>query len=176
MNLINTLSYYSIPFIMLSIIMFGMWKQVDVFNEFVDGASDGLKIVVKIIPTLVGLLVGIGVFRASGAMDFLIELLRKPAELVGIPPEVLPLAFLRPISGSGSLAVVSDIMTRYGADSFNGRLASVMMGSTETTFYTVAVYFAATKVKNIRYTIAAALFAETVSVIASVVVCRLVYG
>ena len=175
MNFINTISSYSIPFIMLSIVLFGMWKQGDIFNDFVEGASDGLKIVVRIIPTLVGLLVGIGVFRASGAMDFLIDMLRKPAEFVGIPPEVLPLAFLRPISGSGSLAVVSDIMTRYGADSFNGRLASVMMGSTETTFYTVAVYFAATKVKNIRYTIAAALFAEAVSVFASLVVCRLIY-
>ena len=168
----EAISGYALPLIILSILLFGMWKRQSVFDEFLGGAKEGLQSVVNILPTLVGLLVGIGIFRASGAMDFLIGILTYPASLVGMPPEVIPLGLLRPLSGGGSLALVSDIMSTHGPDSFIGNLASVMMGSTETTFYVIAVYFAATKVTQIRFALAAALLVDVACVLIAYAVTR----
>jgi spore maturation protein B len=176
MDIIKTLSAYAIPAIFLAILCAGMYREVKVYDVFVEGAKEGISTVVRIIPPLVGLLVAIGVFRASGALDLLVYAVKPLATLLGIPSEVLPLAFLRPISGSASLALVSDIIKTHGPDSFIGRLASTMMGSTETIFYTLAVYFGSVGVKNIRYTLAAALLADFVSVMASVWICTAVFG
>lgn len=153
-----------------------MYKEVKVYDVFVEGAKEGIKTVVRIIPPLVGLLVAVGVFRASGALDLLIYAARPLASVLGIPSEAMPLAFLRPISGSASLALVSDIIKTHGPDSFIGRVVSTMMGSTETIFYTLTVYFGSVGIKNIRYTLAAALIADMVSVVASVWACTLVFG
>jgi len=176
MDIIRSLSVYAIPAVFLIILSIGVYKEVKVYDIFVEGAKEGITTVVRIIPSLVGLLVAIGVFRASGALDLLIYAAKPLASLLGIPSEALPLAFLRPISGSASLALVSDIIKTYGPDSFIGRLVSTMMGSTETIFYTLAVYFGSVGVKNIRYTLAAALLADLVSVMASVWICTLVFG
>jgi len=176
MEIVKLLSTYAIPTIILIILSLGMYKEIKVYDVFVEGAKEGIKTVVRIIPSLVGLMVAVGVFRASGALDLLIYAAGPLASILGIPSEAMPLAFLRPISGSASLALVSDIIKTYGPDSFIGRVVSTMMGSTETIFYTLAVYFGSVGIKNIRYTLAAALVADTVSVIVSVWICAFVFG
>lgn len=153
-----------------------MYREIKVWDAFVEGAKEGIETIVRIIPSLVGLLVAIGVFRASGAFDLIIYAVGPVTSLLGIPPEVLPLALLRPVSGSASLALVSDIMKTYGPDSLIGRVASTMMGSTETIFYTLAVYYGSVGIKNIRYTLGAALLADAVSVLASAAFCTLIFA
>jgi spore maturation protein B len=176
MEVLKQISAYAIPAIFLIILCSGLYKDVKVFDVFIAGAKEGLATVVRIIPPLVGLLVAISVFRESGALDLLIYAARPIAALLGIPTEALPLALLRPISGSASLAMVSDMLKAYGPDTFIGRVVSTMMGSTETIFYTLTIYFGSVGIKNIRYTLAAALIADTASVIASVWICSAVFG
>lgn len=176
MNLIKYLSAVAIPLVFIIILAAGLYRRVDVFDTFVEGARTGISTVLRIMPTLVGLMVSIGVFRSSGALDILVHTLRPVAGFAGIPPEVLPLAILRPVSGSASLAMMTDIIKEYGADSAAGRIASTMMGSTETTFYTVTVYFGAIGIKDIKYTIAAALVADAVSILCSVWAVQLLFG
>ncbi len=176
MDIIKLLSAYAIPVMFLAILSIGAYREVKVYDVFIEGAKEGISTVLRILPSLVGLLVAVGVFKASGALDLLIYALRPITSLFGIPPQTVPLAILRPISGSASLALVADIIKANGPDSFVGRVASTMMGSTETIFYTLAVYFGAVGVKNIRYTLVAALIADFVSVVASVWICTLVFG
>ena len=176
MEAIKILSAYAVPAIFLIILSVGVYRGVKVYDVFIEGAKEGITTILRIIPPLIGLLVAIGVFRASGALDLLIYAAKPIAVLLGIPSEALPLAILRPISGSASLALVSDIMKLHGPDSFIGRVVSTMMGSTETIFYTLAVYFGSVGIKNIRYTLAAALIADLTSVVASVWICTLVFG
>ena len=153
-----------------------MYRDVKVYDIFVDGAREGISTIIKIIPPLVGLMVAIGVFRASGALDLLIYAAEPFAKLLGIPSEVMPLALMRPISGSASLAMVAEIVKIYGPDSFIGRVVSTMMGSTETIFYTLAVYFGSVGIKNIRFTLIAALIADIVSAAVSSLACVLIFG
>ena len=176
MEIIKTISVYAIPAIFLLILCSGLYRNVKVYDVFVEGAKEGIQTIIRILPSLVGLMVAIGVFRASGALDLIVYAARPVASLFHIPQEAMPLAFLRPISGSASLALVSDIIKTHGPDSFTGRVVSTMMGSTETIFYTLAVYFGSVGIKNIRYTLAAALLAEGASVIASVWICTVVFG
>lgn len=176
MDIVSNMSSYAIPTIFLIILAMGMYKEVKVYDVFVEGAKEGISTVLRIIPPLVGLMVAIGVFRASGALDLIVYAVKPITSFLKIPPETVPLVFLRPISGSASLALVSDILKTYGADSFIGRLASTFMGSTETIFYTLAVYFGSVGIKNIRFTLLAALIADFVSVIAAVWICTLVFG
>lgn len=176
MEIVKSLSSYAIPSIFLIILCIGMYREVKVYDVFVEGAKEGITTVLRIIPSLVGLLVAVGVFRASGALDLLVYAVKPAAALLGIPSEAMPLALLRPISGSASLALISDIMQTYGPDSFIGRVVSTMMGSTETIFYTLAVYFGSVGIKNIRFTLAAALLADTASVIVSVWACTFIFG
>src|SRR3989339_652622 len=160
MNILNAISSYAIPIIFIAIISIAYYKNIAVYDVFIVGAKDGLLTILKIIPSLIGLMIAIGVFRASGILDLIISTILPITNSLKIPSEILPLAFLRPISGSASLAIVSDIIKNYGADSFVGRVASTMMGSTETIFYTLAVYFGAIGIKNIRYTLVVALLAD----------------
>lgn len=171
----KSISTYAIPVIFLLIIFSGVYKNVKVYDVFIDSAKEGIATVLRIMPSLIGLMVAIGVFRASGALDYIIAALDPITSHLGIPSEALPLALLRPISGSASLALVSDIIKKNGPDSFIGRLVSTMMGSTETIFYTLAVYFGAVGIKNIKYTLAAALIADAVSVFASVWICTVMF-
>jgi len=176
MGVIKAMSSYAVPGMFLLILLTGMYKEIKVYDVFVESAKEGLNTIIRILPALVGLLVAIGVFRASGALDLLVYAIKPVANFVGMPTEAIPLAFLRPISGSASLALVSDIVKQNGPDSFVGRVVSTMMGSTETIFYTLAIYFGAVGIKNIRYTLAAALIADFVSVIVSVWICSFVFG
>jgi spore maturation protein B len=157
------------------VLIFALFKRTEVYPSFILGAEDGLKTAVKIIPQLVGLMVAIKAFNASGAMDYIVALIKPVADILHFPSEALPFALLRPVSGSGSLAMATDIFGRYGADSFAGRVASVMMGSTETTFYVISVYFGAVGVKNVRHTLLCALLADVFSMVLSTVVCALMF-
>ncbi len=176
MEIIRSLSDFAIPIIFILILLVAVLKKVKAYDVFVDGAKEGIETIVRIIPSLVGLLVAVGVFKASGALDILIYILRPLIDLLGMPPQVAPLALLRPISGSASFAFVTEIIKAFGPDTFEGRVAAIMMGSTETIFYTLAVYYGAVGIKNIRYTLVAALMADVISVIASLWACKLVFG
>lgn len=149
-----------IPSIAVAVFVYAAIKRVDVFEAFCDGAAEGLKTCADILPALVLLLVCIGMFRASGAIEALTSLLSPLCRAVGFPPEVVPLVVLRPFSGSGAMAVYNEIAASVGADSFAERVAAVLIGSSETTFYTVAVYFSAVKVKKTRCAVPAALTAD----------------
>lgn len=172
LHTINTVSSLAVPLAIFGIISFGLVKNTNVYSSFLDGAGEGLRIGVGIIPPVLGLLVAIGMFRASGALDLVIYALKPVTNFLGIPSEIVPFAVMRPVSGSGSLAMATDIFKNYGTDSLSGRAVAVMMGSTETTFYTLAVYFGATKATNTRHTLKCALAGDVVSMILSVWICR----
>ena len=171
--LVSKITMYIMPAFIFGIISFALFKKTDVLGAFLDGAAEGAKICIKIMPTLCALLSAIFMFRASGALNFLTQALTPVMNLFKIPPELLPLGLLRPVSGSGSLAIVSDLLKTYGADSYIGRAASVIMGSTETTFYAIAVYFGSVGIKNSRYTVKAALFADLTGFLCGIWVTRL---
>ncbi len=164
-----------VPIILALTAIYGMYKRVDVFGAMISGAADGLKTTVKILPALVALLTAVYMLRASGAMEALTSLLAPALEKLGIPAEAAPLMLIRPISGSGGLAVGSEIISQTGPDSYPGRVAAVMLGSTETTFYAAAVYFGAAGVKNTRYAIPAALCADIAGFIMSALSVRLFF-
>ncbi len=149
-----------VPGLMIVLCIYAMAKKQAVYPALLSGGLDGLKLLVSIAPALVMLLTAVHMLRASGAIDLMTEFLRPAACRIGIPPETLPLVLLRPFSGSAALAVGADLMAVYGADSLIGRTAAVMLGSTETTFYTISVYFGAVGVKKTRYAIPAALIAD----------------
>ncbi len=175
MDLVNAISLYAIPLVFLFILGAGLYKNIKVYDVFTEGAKEGLTIIIRVIPSLVGLMVALAVFKASGALDIIIYIFKPLFTFIGIPYEIIPLIFLRPFSGSASLVMVTDILKNYGPDSFVGRVASTMMGSTETLFYTVCIYLGSVGIKNTRYIIKAALIAECVSVIMSVVICSLIF-
>jgi spore maturation protein B len=172
---INYFSIAVIPLMFFGIITYGFMQRVKMFDSFLAGAKDGLETSVRILPSLVALLTAISMFKASGALDILTRLSLPVLQLIKLPKEVAPLAFMRPISGSGSLAIVETIFKDYGPDSLAGRVASVMMGSTETTFYTLTVYFGSVNVKDTRYTVKAALAADLFGMIASVWIVRMFF-
>ncbi len=176
MNVLKAVSDFAIPVLFLVILSIAVYRDVKVYDVFIEGAEEGISTILRIMPSLVGLMVAVGVFRESGALDLLVYALKPVTKLLGIPPEIVPLIFMRPISGSASLALVSDIIKTYGPDSFIGRVASTMMGSAETIFYTLTVYFGSVGIKNIRYTLVAALISDVVGVIAAVWICTLVFG
>lgn len=170
-----SLSNWAIPVIIFTIIAAGIWKKVRVYEVFVEGAKDGFNTAVRIIPYLVAILCSIAAFRASGAMDFLSGLLSPITNLIGMPAETVPLAIIKPLSGSGSLGLMSDLTAKYGPESFIARVAATMMGSTETTFYVLAVYFGSVGIKKIRYSVAAGLIADIAGILAAVFICNLVF-
>ena len=167
------ISDYAIPVFIVSFIVFGLIRKVNVYECFVEGAKSGIESMFGIIAPLVGLMVAISMFRESGALEIIAKAISPILSYVGLPAEVLPLSILRPISGSASLALVTDIFKTYGPDSQIGKIASVMMGSTETTFYTIAVYFGAVGIKNTRHTIPSALSADLTGIIFSALIVSL---
>lgn len=166
------ISTFSVPLMIALFVGLGLFRRVGVYDCFVEGAKDGLQSIVGIIPPLIGLMVAINMFRASGALELLANLLSPLLNALHLPSDVLPLALLRPISGSASTAIVTDIFKNLGPDSPAGTIASVMMGSTETTFYTVAVYFGAVGIKNNRHTLTAALAADITGILLSILVAN----
>ncbi len=176
MNIVQAISKYAIPFILLGIPAYGYFKKVKVYEAFTDGAKEGFETAVRIIPYLVAMLVAIGVFRKSGAMDIVSNIVSPITNLIGMPAEVLPMAIMRPLSGGGAEGILGDLMSTYGADSLIGRMSSVMLGSTETTFYVLAVYFGSVAIKKTRHALPAGLIADAVGLITAVLVTRLMFG
>mgnify|MGYP005816966599 FL=1 len=169
MNIVNYLSAASIPVVILIIVIYGITEKVKVFDAFISGAKEGVFIVLKIFPTLVGLFVAVGALRSSGIIDLIINLISPILDLFKIPCEIMPLAILRPISGSSSMAIATDILNTYGVDSKIGLIASTIMGSTETTFYTIAIYSSSVKIKKNRFALKVALIGDVVGIITAVV-------
>lgn len=176
MKIIDYISIVAMPLVILLIIMNGLKERKAVFDIFLKGAKDGIEIVLKIFPTLIGLFMAIGLLRCSGVLEFFINIISPITSLVGIPNEILPLAMLRPISGSASMAVATDIIKTNGVDSFIGILAAVIMGATETTLYTIAVYSSSVKIKNIRFALIAALIADATGIVVSIVICKALFA
>ena len=170
------LSSLVIPVMMAGVAVYGMGKKVDVYSTLTHGAEEGLSVLLRIIPALVGLLTAVSMFRASGAMEWLSALCSPLLELVGLPPETMSLMLVRPVSGSGALAVASELLTTHGPDSYVGRVAAVMLGSTETTFYTIAVYFGSAGIYRTRHTVPAALAADLTGFFASALAVRIFFG
>lgn len=161
-----------IPAFILITVIAGFIKRVPIFNCFTEGAKDGLKIMYTIAPTLIGLITAIGMLKASGALDLLTETLSPITELLGIPKEISPLFLLKPISGSGSLAMLNQIIADYGANSVIAKTAAVMTGSTETTFYCIAIYYGAVNIKKTGYTVPCALLGDFASMLAACLLCK----
>ena len=171
--IINTLSVWAIPLFILSIVFYGYYKKVKLYESFTEGAREGFTTAVAVIPYLVAMLVAIGMFRASGAMDVLTKIISPFARLIGMPPELVPMAIMRPLSGAGAQGIMVEVFKTYGPDSFMGRVAATMMGATETTFYVLAVYFGSVGVKNTRHALPAGLLADLVGFVGAVVAVRL---
>ena len=173
---ISLLSYFVIPLMLVGFPLYGLYKRVPVFEAFVEGAKEGFSVAVRISPYLVAILFAIGMFRASGAMDFMADGLRPVLALVGFPAEVLPMAIIRPLTGSGSAGVVAEMIQVYGEDSLLVKMAAVMFGSTETTFYVVAVYVGAVNIKRTRHAVPAGLTADLAAMLFAVWSVRLLFG
>jgi spore maturation protein B len=175
-NAINLVSYFIIPLMLVGFPVYGLYKRVPVYESFVGGAKEGFQVAVRIIPYLVAILFAVAMFRASGAMDALTQLLGPILAPIGFPAEVLPMALIRPLTGSGSAALVVDMINRYGEDSIYVKMASVMFGSTETTFYVIAVYFGAINVKKTRHAVPVGLTADISAMLFAVWSVRLLFG
>lgn len=176
MEIISVVSLWLIPILIGSILVYGTLKQVPTYESFVEGGKEGIKIAVAIIPYLVGMLVAITVFRASGALDFLMEQIGPWLRTIGIPAEIVPLAIIRPISGTAALGMTSDLIATYGPDSFVGRLAAVLQGSTDTTFYVLTVYFGAVGIKKMGDALKVGLWADLVGIIIAITVVVFIFG
>lgn len=175
-KILSIISIASIPLMITIILVHGYIKGVRIYDTFVEGASEGFKTAVKIMPYLIAVFLAIGIFKESGALEAFSNIFLIPGSLIGLPKEVIPLVMLKPISGSGSLAMVKELVHTHGPDSLIGRIASTMMGSSETIFYTMAIYFGAVGVKKSRHTLTCALIAHLAGVIASVMVCRMIFN
>jgi spore maturation protein B len=175
-EVISVLSVFVIPALVVGIPLYGLLKRVPVYESFVEGAKEGFSVAVRIIPYLVAILFAIGMFRASGAMDFLTGALRPVLALIGFPPEVLPMAIIRPLTGSGSAALIPDMIAEHGEDSILVKMAATMFGSSETTFYVIAVYFGAVNVRKTRHALPAGLLSDAAAALLAVYVVRLLFG
>jgi spore maturation protein B len=175
-SIIGTLSVWAIPVFLVGIPVYGALKGVKVYESFVEGAKGGFQIAIRIIPYLVAILVAVGMLRGAGAIDLLSQWLDPALRRMGFPVEILPLAIMRPLSGSGSMGIVAELVKTHGPDSFLGRLAASAYGSTETTFYVLAVYFGAVGIKKARHAVISGLTADIVSLITAIIICRLVFS
>jgi spore maturation protein B len=174
-NLIEIISIVAIPLMFLVFLGWGLVKKVKVYEVFVDGAKEGFNVAIRIIPYLVAMLAAIGIFRASGAMEVLIAILTPVTSLIGMPPEALPMALMRPLSGSGSLGIMTELMKVHGPDSLIGIMASTMYGSSETTFYVLAVYFGTVSIKNTRHAVPTGIIADVAGMLAAVWIVNLLF-
>lgn len=171
--MINYISASAIPVIIVFIIIYGLFEKNKVYDSFLDGAKEGIEIVLKMFPTLVGIFIAVGALRTSGIIDLIVKLIEPVTRLLRIPSQIMPIAILRPISGSASMAVAVDIMQNYGVDTLIGLITSTIMGSTETTFYTIAIYTSSVGIKKTRFILIAALLADLAGMITSVVIWQI---
>ncbi|MBM7552416.1 spore maturation protein [Thalassobacillus pellis] len=171
-----TLSIWIIPGLILLILLTATYKRVPTYERFVEGGKEGIELAISLLPFLIGMMVSIAVFRASGAMEAIITIFEPVTALIGMPKELLPLAFIRPLSGTAALGMTSELIKTYGPDSFIGNLASTMQGSTDTTFYVITVYFGAVGIKKMGDALKVGLLADLVGIIASIIIVTIVFG
>lgn len=176
MGIITILSLWLIPITIGFILIYGTMKKIPTYECFVEGGKEGIQIAFSIIPYLVGMLVAISVFRASGALDFFLTMLKPVLQLAGIPADIIPLAIIRPISGSAALGMTTDLIATHGPDSYIGRLASTMQGSTDTTFYILTVYFGAVGIKKMGDALKVGLWADAIGITASIIIVTIMFG
>ncbi|QQZ10983.1 spore maturation protein [Heyndrickxia vini] len=176
MYILSIVSIWIIPLLIGFILIYSVMKKTPAYESFVDGGKEGIKIAVSIIPFLVGMLVAITVFRASGALDFFVHLLRPVLDFLGVPSEIVPLALIRPISGNAALGIMSDILKVHGPDTFIGKLASTIQGSTDTTLYVLTVYFGAVGIKKMGDALKVGLLADLVGISAAIIIITWMFG
>lgn len=174
-NIINVVSKFAIPLVILGIITYGFIKKVKVYEVFTEGAKKGFVTAIRVIPFLTGMLVAIGIFRESGAMYYLSIMLSPLTNLIGMPTEVLPMALMRPLSGGGAMGIMNSILKKYGPDSLIGNMVSIMAGSTDTTFYILAVYFGSINIKKTRHALPAGLIADAAGIIVSTIIAKFMF-
>ncbi len=175
-NILSVVSVWAIPVFLAFVVFFGACRRVKVYESFVEGAKEGFQVAVRIIPYLVAILVAIGMLRGAGAIDMLSQWFGPALDRVGFPVEILPVAIMRPLSGSGSLGIVTEMIRTHGPDSLLGRLAATVYGSTETTFYVLAVYFGSVGIKKARHALLSGLVADVAAIIMAVLVCRMAFS
>ena len=173
--MVQTAAGWVIPLFIFIVLVYAVVQKVDVFDTFVEGAQEGFSTAVNLIPYLVAMLVAIGLLRASGALELLIKIMAPLLARFNVPGEIVPLAIMRPLSGSGALGITAEILNNFGPDSFLGRLASTMQGSTDTTFFILTVYFGSVGIRRTRHALAVGLLADLAAFIASIVICTLVF-
>lgn len=174
-KLVEGFSLWIIPLMMAGIPLWALCKKVPLYDTFIKGAKEGVGVGLKIIPYLVAVLVAVGMFRASGAIDLLAAWLHPALKFIGMPADILPLAIIRPLSGSGALGITSEIANQYGGDSYTARLAAVMTGSSETTLYVLAVYFGSVGITKIRHALVAGLIADFVAYFSALIICQMIF-
>lgn len=172
----NTLSNLVIPLIVLWIVGYGILKKVDVYDVFLDGSKESFEMALTLFPCLLAMILGVNLFTQSGFLEFLLKGLNPVFDLLKLPTEIFPMALMRPISGSSTLALLNNIFTNYGPDSFIGRIASIIQGSTDTTFYIITLYFGSIGIKKIRYALWAGLFADLLGIIMSIFLASYFFG
>lgn len=170
------LGQLAVPLVVAGIVLFGAVRGVRVFEVFVEGAKEGLKTSANILPSLVALTVAVGMFKASGGLDVITYALEPLGKLIGLPREILPLSLMRPVSGSGAMVIFNDLIVTYGPDSYVGRIGSVLLGSTETTFYTMALYYGAVGIKDTRHTVPCALLGDFMTSLMAALTINLFFG
>lgn len=174
-KIINTISSLAVPLIFLIIVSYGFLKKVKLYEAFTEGAKEGFTTAIRVIPFLTGMLVAIGIFRASKAMDYLTYLLSPITKLIGMPAEVLPMALMRPLSGGGANGIMNSLFSKYGPDSLIGTMASIMSGATDTTFYIIAVYFGSINIKKTRHALPAGLTADVAGILAATIIANILF-
>jgi spore maturation protein B len=175
-RVVNAVSLLSVPFLLSGFPLYALLRRVRIYEEFVEGAKEGFDVAIRIIPFLVAILVAIGMFRAAGGIDLISRALHPIMQALGFPPDLLPIVLMRPLSGSGTLGMFAELVKQNGADSLVSRMAATIYGSTETTLYVLAVYFGSVGIKRTRYALLAGITADAVGVIASVMICKIVFG
>lgn len=170
----DKIGIYAVPFVISAIVLAGAVKRIDIFESFKKGAKEGISSLISVAPSLIGLVIGVNMLSASGFFELTADAISPFCHAAGIPPEVLPLGLIRPVSGSGATAILSSILKNNGPDSLIGKTASVMAGSTETTFYAIAVYYGAAGIKKTRHTVPAALTADFCGIITACAVTRMI--
>lgn len=176
MGIITTVSSWLIPCFLLIVLITATWKKVPTYETFVEGGKEGVKMAFTLLPFLVGMIVAISILRSSGAMEAFIQLISPILAFIGVPPDIIPLALIRPISGSAAIGMTTELIGTHGPDSFIGRLASTMQGSADTTLYILTVYFGAVGIKKMRYALKVGLLADLVGIIASIIIVNMVFG
>jgi len=176
MAIVNHIAQWIIPGFLLVVLLYALYQRVNVFESFVQGASEAVPMAIKLVPYLVAMLVAISLFKDSGAMELLSQMFLPVLKIFNIPSEILPLAMMRPVSGTSSLAATTEIMYSFGPDSFLGRLASTLQGSTETTLFVLTVYFGTVGIKKTRHALTVGLLGDLSGFLASVAICNLVFG